>query len=66
MKTRLEGPWITSTITVAFSHWRLAAIAQGVYKRYLVDAMGDQEFDLEKYHESIVAKARMAVSLLSV
>ena len=24
----------------AFSHWRLAAIGQGVYKRYLVGAMG--------------------------
>ena len=49
----------------AFSHWRLAAIAQGVYKRYLVGAMGDQEFDLEKYRESIVSKARLAVKLLS-
>lgn len=49
----------------AFSHWRLAAIAQGVYKRYLVGAMGDQEFDLEKYHQSILSKAHTAVKLLS-
>ena len=49
----------------AFSHWRLAAIAQGVYKRYLVGAMGNQEFDLDKYHEGIVSKARSAVTLLS-
>ena len=49
----------------AFSHWRLAAIAQGVYKRYSVGAMGDQEFDLDKYMESIVTKARLAVKLLS-
>lgn len=48
----------------AFSHWRLGAIAQGVYKRYLVGAMGNQEFDLEKYQLSIVAKAKMAVELL--
>ncbi len=26
----------------AFSHWRLAAIGQGVYKRYLVGAMGSE------------------------
>lgn len=50
----------------AFSHWRLGAIAQGVYKRYLVGAMGHQEFDLEKYQLSIVAKAKMAVELLQV
>ena len=25
----------------AFSHWRSAAIGQGVYKRYLVGAMGE-------------------------
>ncbi|MCY3884250.1 MAG: phosphotransferase family protein [Gammaproteobacteria bacterium] len=48
----------------AFSHWRLAAIAQGVYKRYLVGAMGEQEFDLEKYQLSIVAKAKMARLML--
>ena len=29
----------------AFSHWRLAAIGQGVYKRYLVGAMGDNRDD---------------------
>ena len=49
----------------AFSHWRLAAIAQGVYKRYSVGAMGDQEFDLDKYMASIVTKAQIAVKLLS-
>lgn len=49
----------------AFSHWRLAAIAQGVYKRYLVGAMGQQKFDLETYHKGILVKARAAVDLLS-
>ena len=49
----------------AFSHWRLAAISQGVYKRYSVGAMGHQEFDLEKYMEGILAKAKIAIKLLS-
>ena len=49
----------------AFSHWRLAAIQQGVYKRYMVGAMGDQEFDLEKYMASIHSRARTTVELLS-
>ncbi|MCY4655264.1 MAG: phosphotransferase family protein [Gammaproteobacteria bacterium] len=49
----------------AFSHWRLAAISQGVYKRYLVGAMGEQEFDLERYKRSIESKARLACELLS-
>lgn len=48
----------------AFSHWRLAAIAQGVYKRYSVGAMGSQEFDLEKYQLGIVAKAKAAREML--
>lgn len=49
----------------AFSHWRLAAITQGVYKRYLVGAMGDQEFDLESYKEGISRRAAVALELLT-
>jgi aminoglycoside phosphotransferase (APT) family kinase protein len=50
----------------AFSHWRLAAIGQGVYKRYLVGAMGEgREMDLESYKESIVTRATQALELLS-
>lgn len=50
----------------AFSHWRIAAIRQGVYKRYLMGAMGSQrEFDLEGYRQSILRKAALAVSLLA-
>jgi len=49
----------------AFSHWRLAAIQQGVYKRYMVGAMGDQEFDLESYMESIMVRARIALKFLT-
>ena len=48
----------------AFAHWRLAAIAQGVYKRYSVGAMGNQEFDLDRYQQGIVSKARAAKELL--
>ena len=48
----------------AFSHWRLGAIAQGVYKRYSVGAMGEQEFDLDSYRQGILTKARAARELL--
>ena len=49
----------------AFSYWRFAAITQGVYKRYLVGAMGDQEFDLESYKEGISRRAAAALELLT-
>lgn len=50
----------------AFSHWRLGAIAQGVYKRYLVGAMGkNRDFDLEKYKLGIHARAESALELLT-
>ena len=50
----------------AFSHWRLAAIAQGVYKRYLVGAMGESRgVDLDQQKESINARARTALAFLS-
>ena len=47
----------------AFSHWRLAAIGQGVYKRYLMGAMED-EVDLEVYKNSVSERADSALSLL--
>ena len=50
----------------AFSHWRLAAINQGVYKRYLVGAMGDQEgVDLDAQLAGVKYKADVALELLS-
>lgn len=50
----------------AFSHWRLAAIGQGVYKRYLVGAMGeDRDVDLDRQKESVASRARSALELLS-
>ena len=50
----------------AFSHWRLAAITQGVYKRYLVGAMGENhEMDLEAYKEGVHSRAQAALELLA-
>ncbi len=51
----------------AFSHWRLAAINQGVYKRYLVGAMGDRdgELDLDAQLAGVKSKASTALDLLS-
>ena len=49
----------------AFSHWRLAAIGQGVYKRYLVGAMGDGAgVDLERQKEGVRRRAKAALNLL--
>ncbi len=50
----------------AFSHWRLAAIGQGVYKRYLVGAMGEnRDMDLDAYKLSVSTRAEAALELLS-
>jgi aminoglycoside phosphotransferase (APT) family kinase protein len=50
----------------AFSHWRLAAIGQGVHKRFLEGAMGDNlEVDFEKQVEGVAHRAEMALELLS-
>jgi len=50
----------------AFSHWRLAAIGQGVYKRYLVGAMGtNRDMDLDLYKQSVQRRAEAALALIS-
>jgi len=50
----------------AFSHWRLAAIGQGVYKRYLVGAMGENKgMDLETYKQTVSTRAEAALELLN-
>lgn len=50
----------------AFSHWRLAAIGQGVYKRYLVGAMGDnRDVDLNRQKEGVSRRAQAALELLN-
>jgi aminoglycoside phosphotransferase (APT) family kinase protein len=49
----------------AFQHWRLAAIGQGVYKRYLVGAMGqDRDFDLARHRDGVRQRACAALDLL--
>jgi aminoglycoside phosphotransferase (APT) family kinase protein len=49
----------------AFSHWRLAAIGEGVYKRYLLGAMGERgEMDLSEFADSVVRRAESALELL--
>jgi aminoglycoside phosphotransferase (APT) family kinase protein len=49
----------------AFSHWRLAAIGQGVYKRYLMGAMGeDRDVDLGKQKDGVIRRAQAALALL--
>ena len=49
----------------AFSHWRLAAIGQGVYKRYLVGAMGDDwDVDLDQQKEGVTRRAQAAMEFL--
>ena len=50
----------------AFSHWRLAAIGQGVYKRYMVGAMGENRgMDLDSYKASVQQRAAAALTLLT-
>jgi aminoglycoside phosphotransferase (APT) family kinase protein len=50
----------------AFSHWRLAAIGQGVYKRYLVGAMGaNRDMNLDAYKLSVQRRAEAALALIS-
>ncbi|MFT5578750.1 MAG: aminoglycoside phosphotransferase (APT) family kinase protein [Paraglaciecola psychrophila] len=50
----------------AFSHWRLAAIGQGVYKRYLVGAMGEnRDVDLDRQKEGVSVRAEAALALLT-
>ena len=43
---------------------RLACIVQGVYKRFLEGAMGDQELDLETYRSGVARMAGNALELL--
>lgn len=50
----------------AFSHWRLAAIGQGVYKRYLEGAMGEhRDVDLDKQKQGVQQRAAVALKLLT-
>lgn len=49
----------------AFSHWRMAAINQGVYKRFLDGSMGQVEGgELEQRKQNVVGRAKAALTLL--
>ncbi len=49
----------------AFSFWRIAAIRQGVYKRYLEGAMGERaDVDLDLFKRSVERCADAALALL--
>lgn len=49
----------------ALSYWRLAAISEGVYRRYIEGVMGDTgEMEPSYYHKRIFGLARAAVELL--
>lgn len=49
----------------AFSHWRTAAINQGVYKRYREGAMGNnQTDDLDIKKQNVATQAQAALALL--
>ncbi|HET9075418.1 MAG TPA: phosphotransferase family protein [Acidimicrobiales bacterium] len=45
---------------VAFAYWKLAAILEGVYARYVGGAMGDDGFDVSSYPDSIAWLANQA------
>lgn len=45
---------------VAFAYWKLAAILEGVYARYVGGAMGDDGFDVSIYPDSIAWLANQA------
>lgn len=47
----------------AFSSWRMAAINQGVYKRYLEGSMADS-IDLEEKKQSVQRRAKIALNQL--
>lgn len=50
----------------AFSYWRIASIRQGVYKRYLEGAMGQNtDVDLESFKHSVEQCAEAALALIS-
>lgn len=48
----------------AFSYWRLAAIVEGVLKRYLEGAMGDSDGDTDHFRLQVENLAERALELL--
>jgi aminoglycoside phosphotransferase (APT) family kinase protein len=50
---------------VAFGHWKLACIMEGVYVRYATGAMGDQGGSTELLAQQVVYRAGLARDLLA-
>jgi len=48
----------------AFQLWRLAAIVEGVYSRYLKGALGDSTIDIDAYPEQVTKLAEGSLELL--
>ncbi len=48
----------------SFQYWRLAAIIEGVYARYLQGAMADPSADVEEFGRRVVQLAQDAVDML--
>ena len=52
---------------IAFSHWRLACILEGVYARFLQGAMGDQNLEtVAGYRDQVDTNAQAAANLIGV
>ncbi len=50
----------------ALSYWRLAAISQGVYRRYLEGVMGDSDdLDLKRYRNNVHMLSKLALDILN-
>ena len=49
---------------VAFAHWRLACIIEGVYARYAAGAMGEQESVGDLYAAATIQRAEQALQVL--
>jgi aminoglycoside phosphotransferase (APT) family kinase protein len=49
----------------AFSHWRLAAIVEGVYRRYIEGVMVDTEVDPQQFREQVEFLAATSHELLT-
>ena len=50
---------------VAFGHWKLACIMEGVYVRYASGAMGDQDGSTELLAQQVVHRAELARTVLA-
>ena len=50
---------------MAFGHWRLACIIEGVYVRYATGAMGDQQAGAEMMAGEVIRRCELARASLA-